>query len=284
LVDYLNKLINVQQEESTKQHLNMGIKVSAMVVGRNEANKLDACLKSLSFCDEILYGDLNSSDNSISIASKHNCKIFEFKTFGPAGEYTHSELIKYISNDWVIFIDPDEVIDNALAIELQCLLPVIDNDQKIGSVSVPWQFYFGKLRLKGTVWGYNKFKEVIANKKKFDFFPITHYGRRLKPGFQTYTVINTSNNVLHHYWMDDIKSFIKKHKKYLKDEGKDKYNLGQRTSIIRILLSFFYQFFFCFIMKKGYRDGFVGFFLSVFWTWYTTSSYISLYQTTLKAK
>jgi glycosyltransferase involved in cell wall biosynthesis len=86
------------------------MKMSAIVVGRNESIKLKECLKSLSFCDEILYADLDSSDNSIEIASDFRCRIFNYKEYGPAGEYTQAELIKLVENEWVILLDPDEVI------------------------------------------------------------------------------------------------------------------------------------------------------------------------------
>jgi hypothetical protein len=255
-----------------------------MVVGRNEGDKLEACLRSLQFCDEVLYADLSSSDNSVEIAKKYNCKIYEFKTFGPAGEYTHAELIKYVKNDWVIAIDPDEVIADSLSKEIIALLPQINLDPEIGSISVPWQFYFGKKRLKGTVWGYDKFKDILGNKTRYEYLPITHYGRRLKPGFINHSVVNKRDNVLHHFWMSNFKAFVAKHKKYLKDEGRDRYNLGQRVSILHIIGSSVYQFFYCFIGKRGYKDGFIGFFLSLFWMWYTTSSNISLFLLTRKSK
>ncbi|SHN13263.1 glycosyltransferase [Mucilaginibacter sp. OK098] len=259
------------------------MKVSAMVVGRNEGAKLETCLKSLFFCDEILYGDLDSGDDSVEIAKKYNCKIYKFKTFGPAGEYTQAKLIEYVKNDWVITIDPDEVLSDILITEIKQTLITIDSNPKIGSISVPWQFYFGKKKLKGTVWGYAKWKEILVNKHRFDFLPVTHYGRKLKLGFEGFFIPNTGNNVLHHYWMDNLKSFIGKHRKYLKDEGRDRYNLGQRTSLLHITGSFFYQFIYCFINKRGYKDGLVGFFLSLFWTWYCTCSNISLYLITLKS-
>ena len=45
--------------------------ISALVVGLNESKYLDKCLQSIHFCDEILYYDLESNDNSIEIAKKY---------------------------------------------------------------------------------------------------------------------------------------------------------------------------------------------------------------------
>ncbi len=45
----------------------------------------------------------------------------------------------------------------------------------------------------------------------------------------------------------------------------------------------FYQFFRCYFTTKGYKDGFIGLFLSLFWVWYSTSSNISLYSITKRS-
>jgi glycosyltransferase involved in cell wall biosynthesis len=261
----------------------MEIKISAIVVGRNESAKLSACLNSLGFCDEILYADLDSMDNSIEVAKQFNCRIYEYKTFGPAGEYTQSELINFVNNDWVIILDPDEVMTAPLIEQVKSQLPEISQNEAIGAVFVPWQFYFGKKRLSGTVWGYNNEKAILINKLKYEIRPVTHYGRQLKPGYKGYHLESNGHNVLDHFWMDDFSSFFAKHKKYLKDEGKDRYNLGERISLGGILYSTMAEFYRCYFRKKGYKDGFTGLFLSLFWAWYTTSANISLFKITLKA-
>ncbi len=254
------------------------IKLSAIIAGRNEGIKLERCLKSLSFCDEILYGDLDSSDNSIDIAKQHNCKIYEYKVFGPAGEHTQSDLIKLVSNDWVILMDPDEVIDEVLQKQIITTIQSLADEPTVGDIYVPWQFYFGNKRLKGTVWGYRKSKGIVVNKTRYEIIPVTHYGKRLKPGFKSFYIEPNGENILHHYWMDDFKSFIAKHKRYLKDEGLDRYNLGRRISLAGVVYNSFFSFFQCFFLTKGYKDGFTGLFLSFFWSWYSTKANYSLYK------
>ncbi|RKS13321.1 hypothetical protein [Flavobacterium sp. 120] len=260
------------------------MKISAIVVGRNESHKLKECLNSLSFCEEVLYADLDSRDNSVEVAMSFGCQVFNYKKFGPSCEYTQAELIRLVENEWVILLDPDEVITEQLKFDILEKLPSISLDPQVGDVYVPWQFYFGKKKLKGTVWGYNKSKGIIVNKNRYEILPITHYGRKLKKGYKSFYLSNNGANLLNHFWMDDLQSFISKHRKYLKDEGQDRYVTGERISIIGIVYNFFYQFFRCFFITKGYKDGFTGFFLSLFWMWYITNSNISLYFVTIKNK
>lgn len=259
-------------------------KVSAMVVGRNEALKLDECLKSISWCDEIIYGDLNSTDNSIEIAGKYSARIFKFDTFGPSGEYTQSELLQHVIYEWVLIIDPDEVVDLSLRDSIYKIIEDLNDDHEVGSILLPWKFYFGRYALKGTVWGGEKYKEALFRRNRFIIEPITHYGRRLVNGYTSTKIAYRDQNVLHHFWMDNISSFLNKHKRYLKNEGRDRYEKGDKISLKDLLLIIPKQLFVSFFSCRGYKDGFLGIFLSIFWSYYCFVSGLSLYKITRKER
>ncbi|MGX5688838.1 hypothetical protein [Arcticibacter tournemirensis] len=258
--------------------IDLQIKVSAIVVGRNEGAKLHNCFASLQWCDEILYADLNSRDKSLEIAEAFGCSIYQYSVFGPAGEYTQSKLMDKVRNEWVLLLDPDEVLSDSLIKDINVTLKVVAKDFQIGSIELPWQFYFGRHRLLGTVWGGEKYKEILVHRNRFDVLPITHYGRRRKAGFEKYTIRRMGENIIHHYWMDDISSFISKHHKYLRDEGRDRYNRGERVNLLKIILCIPYQFLYSYIKMRGYKDGFIGLFLSIFWAYYIFRCYTSLYS------
>lgn len=254
----------------------MKLPISAMVVGFNEAHYLRQCLESISFCEEIVYTDLGSNDNSVSVAELFTDIIYHRnKTDFPFVELVQAEIVSTLKNDWLIFIDPDERIDPSLSIQLQQTFEQIQYSEKIGAVVVPWEFYFNKRKLKGTVWGNNK-KYLLVNKWKFDFLPVAHYGRKLKNGYSIVEINRSSNNVLHHYWMSDYRSFIKKHQRYLKREGLDQYNSGKRINKKEVFSSPLKEFRRSFIGCKGYKDDVTGFLLSLFWAYYKTYSAIDL--------
>lgn len=261
--------------------------ISAMIVGYNEEKFLLACLKSINFCDEIFYTDLGSTDDSIKIAEQHKAKIFyRDRANVPSCEMVQTELVNYTKNDWVIFIDPDEVVDNDLQQQIINEFEKITADNLIGAVRVPWQFYYKKKKLLGTVWGGSNKKYFLVNKQRFDFLPIIHYGRTLKKGYRSYDMLENEHktNVLHHYWMNSLKVFLQKHKRYLKNEGTDNYNAGIRVGIKKVLETPFKEFYQSFINKKGYKDGFTGFFLSSFWAYYKTHIAVDILQIQNKKK
>ncbi len=253
--------------------------ISAMIVGFNEEKLLSACLESISFCDDIHYTDLGSTDRSLEIANRYANHIYH-RAPVPSCEMIQTEVVHYTKNDWVVFIDPDEVADPTLTEEVLSKFEEIATSTEIGAVKVPWQFYFKRKKLYGTIWGGRNQKFFLVNKHRFVFDPVVHYGRKLKSGYSAFIIeLNKrGSNILHHYWMNSWNIFLKKHRRYLINEGIDRYNLGTRTSLNEVLLMPYREFKKSFWTLKGYKDGLVGFFLSLFWAWYQTSAMLSLYR------
>lgn len=255
-----------------------------MVVGYNEAHFLKDCFSSVSFCDEIYYTDLGSTDNSEQIARSYGAIILHHPMV-PSCEMVQAKVVNQIKNDWVIFIDPDERVDMLLTEEIKKNFELYLKDDKLGAVMVPWVFYFKKHRLKGTVWGGTNEKYFLVNKKRFEFEPVVHYGRKILPGFNTIHIdADGGKRVLHHYWMNSYIIFFRKHFRYLKNEAKDRYHLGARQSIRGLFLKPFTAFNESFFIKKGYKDLHIGLFLSVFWAFYETRIAFELVRIQRKVK
>ena len=255
---------------------NIKLPISAIVVGYNEAHLLDECLSSISFCDEMIYFDLNSSDNSIDIANKFHAKVIKHVRV-PGCEWIHSSFADKTINDWVLITDPDEVIDSSLAEEL---IMLFENgiSPEVGAIIAPCLFYFKGSKLQGTSWGGINKRVLIANNRRFIFTPHVHSGRKLKEGFKYLEIDFKLSNAVHHYWMQSYKKLFEKHFRYLKNEGEARYSIGLRTSVKKISMEPWRQFAYSYITKKGYIDGLTGLFLSVFWAWYQTFALISLYK------
>lgn len=61
------------KEPTEKQPL----KITAIVITRNEEEMLGKCLDSLSFCDEIIVVDSNSTDSTVRIAKEKGAHVYE---------------------------------------------------------------------------------------------------------------------------------------------------------------------------------------------------------------
>ncbi|MGC8993681.1 MAG: glycosyltransferase family 2 protein, partial [Candidatus Aenigmatarchaeota archaeon] len=77
----------------------------------NSGKTLEACLNSIIKTipvNRIIIADGFSKDNTIEIAKKYNCEIFQ--TRKPLGK-VREELIKRVKTEWFFFIDADVVVN-----------------------------------------------------------------------------------------------------------------------------------------------------------------------------
>lgn len=84
-----------------------------MLITRNAAGQLDACLASLAFCDEILIVDACSTDGTPGIAEKYGARVIEkdWLGFGRQKQFA----VEQARHDWVLCIDADERVSEPLA-------------------------------------------------------------------------------------------------------------------------------------------------------------------------
>jgi len=255
----------------------MKLPISAIVVGLNEGKLLRDCLSSIQFCDEIVYFDLGSSDNSTTIAKELGATIIMHERVLSC-EWIHAEYANKVKNEWVLIIDPDEVIGVGLQDEIIEQFDTIVSSGTIGSVTAPWLFYFKKKRLKGTAWGGVNHRILLVNNTRFKFSPYIHQGRKLLSGYNDHKIAFNGINAIHHYWMQTYGQLIEKHKRYLTNEGEARYINGQGSSRKIILNEILSSFKYSIKTKKGYLDGFKGVFLSLLWSWYQTMAQYKLYR------
>lgn len=251
--------------------------ISAFIVSKNEGHLLENCIRSVLFCDELIVVDLKSSDNTIEIATKYKATILSIEPL-PVVEMIHQKYISKAKNNWVLITDPDEVTSSELAKDIQENFSFFNNSSKIGVVDVPLIYYFKSHRLKGTSWGGVKMRAYLVHKGRYMFTPNVHNGRFLKEGFVKHTIEYRGENHIHHYWMQGFKQIFQKHFRYLKNEGKSRFDQGFRTSFLTIIQIPFYHFFNSYFKARGFKDGFIGVFLSLFRAWYFTAANIELYK------
>ncbi len=95
--------------------------LTAIVLTKNNQNSITRCLRSLSFCDEIIVIDDQSSDNTVLQATKYTSKVFIHPLNNDWASQRNFALTKATS-DWLLFLDSDEAISQALKKEILAAL------------------------------------------------------------------------------------------------------------------------------------------------------------------
>ena len=87
--------------------------LSAVLITRNAAEQLEACLASLAFAQEIVVVDSGSEDGTVEIARRHGARVIEhgWRGFGRQKQFA----VNQAQHDWVLCVDADERVSEPLA-------------------------------------------------------------------------------------------------------------------------------------------------------------------------
>jgi glycosyltransferase involved in cell wall biosynthesis len=87
--------------------------LSAIVITRNEAANIGACLDGLAFCDERIVVDCGSTDETVGIARGKGARVefHEWRGFGRQKNYA----LSLATGTWVLSVDADELVTPELA-------------------------------------------------------------------------------------------------------------------------------------------------------------------------
>ena len=92
-------------------------RLSVIIITRNEAANIGACLETVAFADERIVVDSGSTDETVAIAESTGARV-EFNAFKGFGQqFNHA--LSLAQGEWVFSIDADERVSEALAAELQ---------------------------------------------------------------------------------------------------------------------------------------------------------------------
>ena len=88
------------------------MKLSAIIITKNEEDVIVDCIKSVAFADEIIVIDSGSTDKTAALAKKQGAHVVDhpFKNF--ADQRTFG--MKQAKGDWILYIDADERVSEEL--------------------------------------------------------------------------------------------------------------------------------------------------------------------------
>ena len=109
--------------------------LSAIVITRDEAANIGACLDSLAFCAERIVVDSGSTDATVEIAQQKGARVefHAWRGYGPQKNYA----LSLATGDWVLSIDADERVSPELAAAIKSVLA--DRKRRRLGISAPFQ-------------------------------------------------------------------------------------------------------------------------------------------------
>ena len=98
-------------------------KITAAIITLNEEKRIERCLKSLDWVDEIVIIDSFSTDRTVDICKRYTQMVFQHVWPNNYAEQK-TRAHEHASHDWILFLDADEVVTRALRDEIVAMFKV----------------------------------------------------------------------------------------------------------------------------------------------------------------
>ena len=171
--------------------------ISAVVLTHNDERILERCLRSLSWCDEIIIVDDYSTDQTISLAKKYAKQVYE-RHLGDDFAAQRNFGLSKTSHTWVLFVDSDEVVPPKLASEIRTAIQQTEVDGFM-------------IRRADLLWG-RELKHGEVGKMRLLRLAKKDAGTWMRPVHEVWMVNRRIGELTHpllHYPHPDVAQFLK---------------------------------------------------------------------------
>ena len=233
--------------------------LSAVVLTRNEAGHIADCLKSLRFADRIIVFDSYSTDDTVAIAQALGADIFQHEFVNYAEQRNAALDAVNEMTDWVLFVDADERVSDALAQEIREKM----QHTGIAGWRLPRHNYIFGVLTKGAGW-YPDYQTRLlrVGQAQYDRHKPVHEVVKL------YGEQGTMRNPILHYNYVDLAQFKAKQERYAEIDARSLQAQGLRPKPYSFLSQPLRHFYWRFVTLGGYRDRWHGLRLSLMMAYY----------------
>ncbi|HEY8010312.1 MAG TPA: glycosyltransferase family 2 protein [Rudaea sp.] len=227
----------------------MATPISACIITLNEADRIDACLDSLAFCDEILVVDSGSSDDTRERAVAKGARVIEHVFVGYRTQKDFA--VRAARHDWVLCVDADECVTPALRMAIQARQAQAFADAS-GYRCARATEYFGAFLRHG-----NAYPDRVL--RLFD---------RRRGGFRGEREIHEHVSVdgtaatlagdLEHHAYRSLGDQLARLERYARLMAEHLHASGKHAHLYKIVVNPFWRFLRGYVLRAGFLDGWRG--------------------------
>lgn len=249
-------------------------KISACVLCFNEENKIERCLSSLTWCDEIVVLDSFSTDRTPELCRKFTDKFFQRQWLGYVGQ--RNTVREFASNPWLLFMDSDEEVSPALRDEILRELDTPSGNY-IG-YEFPRQVYYLGRWIRHGEW-YPDAKLRLFRKE----FGRTE-GQEPHDKVVVRGPVKRLKNPIWHYTYDDLADHINTLNRFSTITAQQRFVQGSRFHWLDMFLHPIFRFIKGYIIRGGFLDGRHGLAIALMTSYGAFLKYAKQWELNLKHK
>jgi glycosyltransferase involved in cell wall biosynthesis len=241
--------------------------VSVTVITYNEAANIAAALESVSWADEIVVVDSESTDGTVEIVRRYTDKVIVRAWPGYIAQKNFAA--ERAAHDWIFSLDADERVTPALADEVRRAL---DTGSAAAGYRVPRvTFHLGRW-MRSTDW-YPDYQLRLYDRRRSRWT-----GHYVHESVRAEGPVVDLQNDLQHYAYRDLSHHLQSMDRYTTLAARQMYEEGRRAGWFDVLIHPRLAFFRNYILRGGFRDGMPGLIVSVMNSYYVSLKFAKLWE------
>ncbi len=241
-------------------------RLSVVLITKNEAHNIEACLASVAFADEWIVVDSGSTDGTVEIARGLGAQVTVVGDW-PGFGIQKGRALALARGDWVLSLDADERISEPLAAQIRRVIAdttgqssareTAAGDATLGYELSRLSSFCGQWMRHGDWYpdrvlrlfrrGSGRFTEDLVHER------VVVEGR-----------IGRLDGDLLHHTMPSLEDALDKMNRYTTGRARDRARAGKRGSLSGALGHGLWAFVRSYLLKRGFLDGRLGFVLALY--------------------
>jgi len=227
-------------------------RISATVITKNEEGNIADCLETLSWADEIVVLDSESTDRTVEIAKKYTDKVF-VETWKGQGHHKN-RATELAQGPWIFSIDADERVTPELAEEIRQVI----SDPGAEVYAMKRKNIYRNQWIRHSGWYPDRVKRVF--KKGETYFN----DRVIHDSLETKSRVGKLSNPLLHYSFRSAEDFLERARRYAYHQAREMHREGKKASLWTALSHAGFALFKAYILRLGFMDGAAGILVAVY--------------------
>lgn len=226
--------------------------LSVIIITKNEARHIEACLQSVSFAREIIVLDSGSTDETADLARRHGAVVHQtndWPGFGPQ----KNRALAYATQPWVLSIDADERVTPELKQEMIDILAA----PTCAGYFVPRLSELCGQTIRHSGWWPDYVLRLFRRDAGHFSDAIVHEHVEL------IGVTAKLQACLLHYPYETLDALINKMNRYSSDAAQMMFARGKRAGVLSIVGHSVWTFIRIYLLRRGFLDGRYGFVLAI---------------------
>jgi glycosyltransferase involved in cell wall biosynthesis len=218
---------------------------SVVIIAKNAAAQLGACLESVSFADEIVVIDSGSTDGTAELAAGRGARVMQkaWLGFGRQKQFA----VEAARHDWVLCLDADERVSDALRASIGAALAAPAHAYAMARRNR----FMGRWLNHGE--GYPDWSLRLFDRRHARWSDDPVHEKVL-----TDATVTRINGDLLHDSAETLAGYLDKQNRYTTLAARAALARGERTGPARLLLSPLLRFIKFYVFRLGFLDGLPG--------------------------